>query len=176
MLERTEGREFLRLSQEPFALLTGILAVINPRQYAMAKKIKDRAIRDGHCTSPLQQWASVYTAATILANRSTRYHRDLGSRYEWYDILTSFGPYVQAPLYLAPIGLRINNYPGTVCAFSGMAFSHTVRSISSSRLAMALYMREDMREGFAVPPSPFMHQHDFERYIGPDHGRLRRHQ
>ena len=139
----------------------------------MAKKIKERAIRDGHCTSALQQWASVYTAATILANRSTRYHRDLGSRYEWYDLLTSFGPYVQAPLYLSPLGLRINNYPGTVCAFSGMAFSHAVRKIDSSRVSMAFYIRDDMREGFAVPPSPFMHQDEFEKYIGMYRGRLR---
>ena len=175
-MKKAEGQQFLRLCQEPLALLTGVLAVINPRQYNMAREIKRRTMSQGYCTPVLQQWASVYTAVTILANRSTRYHRDMGSRYEWYDLLTSFGPYVQAPLYLAPIGLRINNYPGTVCAFSGMAFSHTVRSISSSRLAMALYMREDMREGFAVPPSPFMHQDDFERYIGPDHGRLRRHQ
>ena len=139
----------------------------------MAKEVKTRTMNGGHCVSPLKQWASVYTAVTVLANRSTRYHRDLGSRFEWYDLLTSFGPYEQAPLYLGPIGLRINNYPGTVCAFSGMAFSHAVRKIECSRVSMAFYMREDMRDGFGVPPAPFMSQNDFEHYIGSQRGRLR---
>lgn len=139
----------------------------------MAREIKRQAMNQGHCVSPLQGWASVYTAVTILANRATRYHRDLGSRFEWYDLLTSFGPYVKAPLYLGPIGLRVNNYPGTVCAFSGMAWSHAVRTIHSSRVSMAFYIREDMREGFGVPPAPFMTQADFEQYVGPHRGRLR---
>ena len=172
-MKKTAGQQFLREAQEPLALLTGILAVINPQQYQMGKEIKRRAMGEGHCISPLEEWASVYTAMTVLANRSTRYHRDTGSRFEWYDLLTSLGPYNQAPLYIGPIGLRINNPPGTVCAFSGMALSHAVREICSSRISMAFYIREDMRAGFGVQPAPFMTQNKFEKYLGHCCGRLR---
>ena len=136
----------------------------------MAYEIKQNMMEDGICTNELEQWASVYTAATIISNRETPFHRDLGSRVEWYDLLTSFGPYTRAPLFMDPIGIRVNNPPGTVCAFSGMALSHSVRRILTSRISMALYLRENMREGADVDPAFWMNQMQFEAFMGGDRG------
>ena len=118
-----------------------------------------------------EDWGSE-RAGTAFPNRSTRYHRDLGSRYEWYDLLTSFGPYIQAPLYLSPLGLRINNYPGTVCAFSGMALRHAVRYTAHPRISVAFYLRENVRAGVHVKPAGWMSQSTYRNITG--YSRFRR--
>ena len=140
----------------------------------MARSIKKRVLKSGRCVDSLGRWASVFTAATILANRSTRYHRDSGTRFQWYDLLMSLGPYRSAPLYLSPIGVKTPNRPGTVCAFSGTAWSHAVRGILTSRICISLYMRETMREGFKAKAAPFMDQEVYSDFIGPHCGKLNR--
>lgn len=107
------------------------------------------------------------TALSIICNRETPYHRDTQSRMQWYDILTSVGPYDIAPLYLSPLRFRANNPPGSICAFSGMGLRHGVRKCSSSRISLAWYMRESVRTGESVEPAGWMSQAVYKDLIGP---------
>lgn len=76
----------------------------------------------------------------------------------WYDMVTSVGPYHIAPLYLEPFKYRVDNSPGTICAFSGMAMRHGVRKCSQARISFAWYMRENVREGQRIAPAGWMRQ------------------
>lgn len=153
--------------------MSGILAIIHPAQYDMAYKIKMRLMESSDCENTLRKWGTVYTAATVIANRRTPYHRDNGSRVEWYDMLTSYGPYDKAPFHLEPLGLRINNPPGTICAFSGRAIRHGVRKIEQPRISLALYLRDNVRDGADVDSAGWMTQQSFEPLVGPKRGSLR---
>lgn len=164
----------MRLARDALALMDGILAIIHPAQYDMARKIKQRTTKSSaECAPVLRQWSSVFTAATIISNRESPFHRDSGSAFQWYDMLTSVGKYLEAPLFLRPIGLRIHNPPGTVCAFSGMALSHSVKEIDWARVSMALYIRENMRDFVGCNPAGWMTQSFYETLIGPERGSLR---
>lgn len=107
------------------------------------------------------------TALSIICNRETPYHRDTQSRMQWYDLLTSVGPYTIAPLYLSPFRFRINNPPGSMSAFSGMAMRHGVRKCARARISLAWYMRESVRAGEFVEPAGWMSQTVYRELIGP---------
>lgn len=175
ILRTDAGHAFLDQSAEALALLMGILAVIHPSQYRLSREIKHWAMQDTpSCAEGLDKWGSVFTAATIIANRQTPFHRDLGGRPEFYDLLTSVGPYPAAPMYLRPIGVKASNVPGTVCAFSGFALGHAVRRIPFSRLSLALYLRDNVREGANRGAPEWMNQRVYEEFIGPSRGKLRK--
>ena len=89
----------------------------------------------------------------------------------WYDILTSIGPYQDAPLYLSPLGIRINNPPGSICAFSGMALRHGVRYTQFPRISFAMYLRENVRAGVHVPAAKWMTQSVYREITGLLHFR-----
>ena len=155
------------------ALISGILAIIHPTQYDMARKVKDNILKTSRCTRTLNRWGTVLTAITIISNRWTPAHRDNASRVQWYDLLTSLGTYGTASLHIRLLGIRIPNSPGTLSAFSGMAFSHTVDEIEQARVSLALYSRENVRAGADVEPAPWMSQKYYESLVGPNRHELR---
>lgn len=103
---------------------------------------------------------------SIISNRSTPFHRDEKGRMQWYDLLASIGTYTKAPLYLSPLNMRFDNTPGSVCFFSGMAIRHGVRKCAGSRISIATYLRDDVREGEKVTPADWMTQMQYLPYIG----------
>lgn len=118
------------------------------------------------CSETISRWPSVQTAISIISNRETPFHRDEKSRMQWYDMLTSIGTYSKAPLYLSPLNMRFDNLPGSVCAFSGMALRHGVRRCTGSRISIASYLRDDVREGEKVIAADWMTQKEYLPYIG----------
>lgn len=140
----------------------------------MSRTTKQSMLTSGICSDVLQQWPSVFTAVSVITNRATPYHRDISTAWEWYDLILSFGPYRTAPLYLPILGVRVNNSPGTVCAFSGRALRHGVRRIDSARISIAFYTRKNVQEGEKVQPVGWMHQSEYEDDIGQDRCNIRR--
>lgn len=128
----------------------------------------------GRCVDALNQWPSVFTAATVVANRKTPFHRDTLTDWSWFDLILSFGLYHQAPLYIPILGVRVNNPRGTICAFSGKALLHGVRQTSLARISFILYMRKNVQEGQGVKAAGWMTQQYYEGYVGTDRKRLRK--
>ena len=133
----------------------------------MARAMQDRMIEEGCCNDIVERWPSAQTAVSVIANRATPFHRDSKSRVTWYDLITSIGPYDCAPMYLSAINLRIDNFPGTMCGFSGSAFRHAVRRCELSRISIAWYMREDLRQRTGVEPASWMVQRKYRDFVGP---------
>lgn len=173
LLQRSQGHDFLSLAREPFAVMSGILAITHPQQYNMARQMKERLIQSGQCTEALQRWPMVFTAVSVITNRESPYHRDLHEGWQWFDFLLSFGPYKHAPLYLANLGVRVDNPPGTICLFGGRALLHGVRRVSP-RITLALYMRQNIQQELGIPSAGWMTQHEYDSYIGVKRHGLRR--
>lgn len=158
---------FLADARNAISITSGIMYIIHPEQYQMGRDIQEKMIKRNRCASTVREWPSVMSALSIISNRETPYHRDTQSRMTWYDLLTSVGPYTIAPLYLSPFRFRIDNIPGTICAFSGMALRHGVRKCELSRISFAWYMREPVRDGEFVDPAGWMAQLVYRDLIGP---------
>lgn len=156
---------FLYKGCQTLAIMSGILRIIHPEQYQMGKSIQQSLLGRNCCASTILNWPSVQTALSIITNRETPFHRDTKSRMQWYDMLTSIGPYSKAPLYLSPIGLRVDNRPGTICAFSGVALRHGVRRCDLPRISFAWYLRDNVREGEQVQPAHWMTQKVYEEFL-----------
>ena len=151
---------------EAWSIVSGILFITHPHQYRMGHEIHESMIRRNRCGPTISRWPSIQTAISIISNRSTPFHRDEKSQMQWYDLLCSVGEYDKAPLYLSPINVRVDNLPGSVCAFSGMALRHGVRKCSGSRISFAWYLRDDVRRGEGVEPADWMTQRYYDSYIG----------
>ena len=166
LLRSTPGKTFLDVGRDAWALVSGVLLVIHPQQYWMAKKVQESMMDRGCCAETLSQWPSVQTAVSVIANRSTPFHRDSKSRTTWFDLITSIGPYRNAPMYLSPIKIRVDNTPGTICAFSGLALRHAVRKCGESRISFAWYLREDTRRREDIAPASWMLQSEYDGFVG----------
>lgn len=154
--------------------MSGVLNIIHPEQYRMGRKIQETMKRRGRCSSTLSYWPSVQSAFSIISNRETPFHRDYQSRMSWFDMLTSIGLYDIAPLYLSPLGIRIDNRAGTICAFSGSALRHGVRKCKMPRISFAWYTRENVREGECVQPASWMTQSTYKDCIGDIRFKIRK--
>ena len=156
----------MKRCEDASSLVSGILNIIHPSQYAMGWHIHNQLITKQICSKDILAWPSMFSALSIISNRSTPFHRDDQGGVAWYDILTSIGQYVKAPLYLSPFAFRIDNCPGTLCAFSGMSLRHGVRKCKESRISFAWYMREKIRVGEGIPAAGWMRQGWYSEVVG----------
>ena len=101
---------------EPFALLSGALAIMHPDLYAAGRSalinIHARLQQSDDPTSMEQQdmaqvlswWASVYSGASVMVNRNSPQHRDTNSCPQSFDLLASIGNYEGVSIDLPTIG------------------------------------------------------------------------
>ncbi|KAF8148836.1 hypothetical protein B0H34DRAFT_805257 [Crassisporium funariophilum] len=86
--------EWLEKCTLPFALIGGILSIIQPelfeagqralRQLASAPTISDNPIR---MLEILKIWYPTFSALAVISNRATPLHLDTGGRAEWLDLI-----------------------------------------------------------------------------------------
>ena len=166
ILKEPKGEKFLEWSNDAFAIISGVLYIIHPSQYTMGRQIHAQLLSKDLCKETVESWPSVFTALSVITNRSTPYHRDDQGNWSWYDMLTSIGPYDVAPLYVSPFRFRIDNVPGSLCAFSGMGLRHGVRECDRPRISFAWYMRENVRVGAGIPSASWMTQSCYTSRVG----------
>jgi hypothetical protein len=95
-------------------LTGGILGITHPAEYQLGLRAADILSHDPSSMkkSPNRQavfeaWASPFSALSIISNRQTLAHRDTGGRFEWFDLLSTFGLYKDATLDLPGLGIRL---------------------------------------------------------------------
>ncbi|EIW84777.1 hypothetical protein CONPUDRAFT_49237, partial [Coniophora puteana RWD-64-598 SS2] len=129
-------------SRETFTLMSGILSLVHPEQYAQGVKCMQRIIDNSDLQEYAEQWACVFNAVTALTNRETPFHRDGSGTFPWYDILLTVGRYTRGQLSLPALGLDLDYCPGTVVPFCGNVLRHGVPHCEGERICLAFYMRE----------------------------------
>ncbi|KIK71914.1 hypothetical protein PAXRUDRAFT_117038, partial [Paxillus rubicundulus Ve08.2h10] len=100
-----DGRDWLEQMMVQSAVLSAAMAIMHPNLYAAGREAVIHLYQDlavprsddpafAEMVEMLRLWPSVFTAASVMVNRSTPFHRDHNSRVQWYDLLASIGTYV----------------------------------------------------------------------------------
>jgi hypothetical protein len=131
---------------------------MHPALYKSGQQTMTRLRQHPDLHSALKLWPSVFNAVTVLSNRETPYHRDNYSRPQWYDILTTVGPYQSAMLDFPGIGVRLPYKSGTVVGLSGKILRHGVEHCEGERVCLAYYMRDKVHERMGVEAAQWMKQ------------------
>jgi hypothetical protein len=152
------GHNWLSEMSETSALISAILRVMHPALYQSGRQTMMRLGQYTTLHPALKLWPSVFNAVTVLSNRKTPYHRDNYSREQWYDILTTVGPYKEATLHFPGIGVRLAYKSGTVVGFSGKILRHGVEECEGERVCLAYYMRDTVHERMGVEAAQWMKQ------------------
>ncbi|EIW80682.1 hypothetical protein CONPUDRAFT_57153, partial [Coniophora puteana RWD-64-598 SS2] len=131
-------------SQETFALLSGVLAVIHPSQFHQGVACMRALEHESAHPELITDWACVFNALSILVNREAIFHRDGGGYYEWYDLLASIGRYCGGQLSFPGLGIDLDYRPGSVVPFCGNALRHGAPPSMGDRVCLAFYMRKSV--------------------------------
>jgi hypothetical protein len=141
---------------ESSALISAMLRVMHPTLYDSGWQTMQRLGQNPELQPAVSRWSSVFNACSLLSNRWTPLHRDNYSRPQWYDILTTVGPYKDAVMELPTIGLRFAYESGSVMAFSGKMLRHGVPPCQGERICLAYYMRDRVHERMGVEAAQWM--------------------
>jgi hypothetical protein len=91
-------------------------------------------------------WCTPFSGVSVIANRETIYHRDIGGSPHWNDILITMGKYTGAKFHLPSLNVTFSYEPGTVIAIAGKVLPHSVDAAKDGdRVCFAWFLREDVR-------------------------------
>ena len=122
---------FLKATTGIDIICNAITALIAPQQYDVGL-VAVQHLKDGvhlHKTHPnLDHWISVWSGFSMIINRETYIHCDVGAAPMDYDLLFSSRTHKQCKLDIQDLGLRLSYLPGTVVGIAGKVLRHAVKS------------------------------------------------
>jgi hypothetical protein len=131
--------------RESSVLLSSVVRVIHPQLFQMGMEAMRRLGLRADLSDVVELWYCIFNGASVISNRETPMHRDNFSRCQWYDLLTTVGPYQEAILELPGVGLRFKYASGTVVGLCGRILRHGVSDADGERICVAHYMRENVQ-------------------------------
>jgi hypothetical protein len=140
------GAGWLKAMAESSTLLSSILRVIHPELFFMGLEAMKKMGLEADPPEVLKLWYSLFNGVQIISNRETPVHRDHNSRWEWYDLLTTVGPYKNAILVFPGLGLTFQYNSGTVLGICGRLIRHGVSEAEGERICVAYFMRENVQK------------------------------
>lgn len=166
ILSKPSGLSWMSEILEASAVISGMLRIMHPDQYRMARDMLWVSRADTALQPVLAKWPSVFTAISIIANRISPLHREQHGDNRFFDILLSCGQYTVASIELQPLGFHIPNGPGTVIGCSGKAIRHGTAESDGTRICVAFYMRTSVQSFLRVRPCQYMVQEVYRPWIG----------
>ncbi|KAF8421127.1 hypothetical protein L210DRAFT_3510290 [Boletus edulis BED1] len=94
----------------------------------------------------LSIWPSVYSVASVMANRASVMHLDSNGQPQWLDLLVTVGEHEELDMVLSTLGIRLRYNPGMVVAFPGSLLHHGVGHVTGNRGSIAFYMQQSVHE------------------------------
>lgn len=146
-------RRWLESNSESAALLSGLLRIIHPELFQMAREAMVKLADLEESDNLIKIWMSLFNGCQVMSNRETPVHRDNNSRSEWYDVLCSVGPYGSADLELTNAGLTFQYNTGVILAICGRILRHGVSKTDGDRICLAYYMRENVQRRLGSEPA-----------------------
>ena len=141
-LEHKGSHRWLREMEESSALLSAVLHVIHPELYASGRAAMEALRAQDEFHEVMEMWSSVFSGVQAISNRECPWHRDNKSQSEWYDLLTTVGPYNMAICDIPGVGMQFEYLSGTVIGLGGRILRHGVSAADGERICLAYYMRE----------------------------------
>jgi hypothetical protein len=139
------GWAWLSGMEESTLLLSSLIRVMHPDLFEMGLEATAKMHQNPDLAEALLIWTSIFNGVQVISNRETPVHRDHFSRWEWYDLLVTLGPYANATLEIPTVGLRFKYSSGTVVALCGRILRHGVSEVDGERICLAYYMRENVQ-------------------------------
>lgn len=160
-----DGGALCQAIQRPAVLIAAALRVMHPKLYwssfatqlALGLWVADKNI--DQMGDRLREWASVFTALSIVSNRWSPLHRDPLSRPQWFDAMTTIGNYGVGRMKMPNLGIEIQYDPGCIAAGSGRIIRHGVNKVAGDQIAWVWYMRDDVQEFVDIPRADYSKYH-----------------
>ena len=148
--------------KETFALVGGVLAVINPAQYnagiacieALLEQPEKVAKRE-FLAELLNIWTMPYNAMSLMSNQNSPLHWDNGGAYTSMDLLLSVRDYANGRFFAPGLSFEFWYRPGTVIVLVGRVLRHGATA-EGERFCVALYMRESVLKDLGIPEPEWM--------------------
>jgi hypothetical protein len=143
-------------------LLNAIVAMASPKLFDAGVQAIT-AVKDMELHQNAEVWTSIYTGLSIIVNRQTPRHRDVGGALCHPDLLLSAGDHSGSKFLIPDISLTLEYNPGTVVILAGRVLSHAVPGPwEGNRICIAQYMKDKVHNHFHVgrPPLPSMTEYD----------------
>jgi hypothetical protein len=146
-------------------ICNAVTALIGPQQYdtglAAIQLIKSGVHLDG--THPnLDHWTSVWSGFSIIVNRTTAPHHDVGASPMDYDLLVSGGTHKQCVLDVRDLGSRLSYPPGTGVAILGRVLRHGVDTWDGGeRVCQAHFMKDAVNDRLGQPRPEWVCHEDY---------------
>ncbi|KLO05058.1 hypothetical protein SCHPADRAFT_839812, partial [Schizopora paradoxa] len=141
------------------SLMNIVLLVISPQQYHCGLKAQQEVLKDGNTALKpkdhfvAQAWPSVFTGISIISNRETPAHRDRGSDFPDYDLLTSLGTHTFSQLEVHDVGRIYSYQPGVVVGICGKLLQHSVSTWSGGeRVCYARFVKDKVMKKMECAP------------------------
>ena len=141
----------------------GILSLIHPEQYLIGRtallRLADQPELSGDPNAmivALENWASPFSALSVIVNRVTPIHRDVQGRDSWLDMLVTYGPYDDCRMEFRSLGIRTVYSSGTIVALCGKVVPHSASDCRGERSCIAYYMRDNVHARVGVPAGSWM--------------------
>lgn len=152
-------KDWLQANTRFLAIAAAILALTHPEQFQAglrilnAIKAKPQSLREpGNFIHVLTTWCLPFSGVSIISNRETTSHRDIGGSPHWYDILATMGRYSDTTFRLPSLNAAFPYRPGTIIAIAGKVIPHSVDPIDKGdRVCFAWFMRDDVRKYLQIP-------------------------
>ena len=96
-------------AKESLVLIGAIMSIVQPELYhtghqALEKLFNEPGLVGKHIEllDALEAWWIPFSAMTVVSNRETPLHRDMGGRVDWSDMLIALGQYEHSRLITRP--------------------------------------------------------------------------
>jgi hypothetical protein len=164
---------WLKKCQLPFALIGGILSIIQPELYNLGlEALRKLELHPEFCDNPkrmleiLGLWYAPFSALSVISNRATPLHCDIGGRPEWMDLMLALGNYDDGRFSVPAFGYTFKYNPGTMIAFSSKIFRHGT-TCEGDRAGIAFYMRDSVMNRLGVATGQWLHQTKYQDLYPP---------
>ncbi|KAF8810593.1 hypothetical protein BYT27DRAFT_7091497 [Phlegmacium glaucopus] len=165
--------EWLRKSRSLFALMGGILSIVQPELFNLGVQALQVLESDPEmCDNPerlrelLGIWHMPFSALSVISNRLTPLHCDTGGRAEWMDLMLALGEYDNGRFGVPAFGYTFKYNPGTVVALSSKIFRHGA-TCEGNWAAISFYMRDNVLNRASLPTGTWLHRADYQKLLTP---------
>jgi hypothetical protein len=164
-LRRASGLAWVQSMERTTAFLGAVLAVAHPATFQTgmecvkaignSKKVaKTETLKD-----LMGVWSSPFTTTSLMSNRDSPLHRDVGASPTCMDLLVSVGSYPSGEFHVPGLGLRLWYRPGTVIGLLGRMVRHGAVAFGG-RLCFAQYLRERVLQALEIPAPDWVYIQD----------------
>lgn len=143
------------------------MRIMHPQQYVAASDLTAALAGVPAVHSTMTGWGvGPFNAVSLIANRETPLHRDPKTTLRSYDMMTSVGSFVSAPMHLEGLGVEIMNAPGTVITLPGKTVRHAVERCEGEHVCFAYYARAALFERYHIRLPSWPEQSFYQHWVG----------